>query len=251
MQQRENTFHDQFYTASYMVDEKQRLTPTCLLYLMQDMAVRHADLTGAGWEFLHQYELFWALSRVDVEIIRRPRWHEQIEITTWEKKHNFLIQPRDHQLDTLDGETLVKSTSNWVLLDFEGKPHTLEQFEQYLHPEFDLHAIEKPAARLRDTAFSEDQHPVFKPVQYSHLDMNHHVNNVSYMLWTIDDFDTEFLRTHEITNISLNFLLQMRADDSYGIYRKELAPNDFLSSIVSMNDKVEVCRVRTVWKEEE
>ena len=81
--------------------------------------------------------------------------------------------------------------------------------------------------------------------------MNHHVNNASYVLWAIDDFDKEFLRSHELTSLSLNFIQQMRGDDSYGIYRKEIAPGQFLSSIVSMKEKVEVCRVRTTWKEEE
>ena len=251
MQQLENTFHDHFEITSYMVDEKQRLSPVFIFYLMQDIAVRHCAITGASWEFMHDLQLFWALSRTEVEIVRRPNWHEQIEVTTWEKKPNYLIQPRDHQIDTLNGETLVRSTSNWVLLDAEGKPRTLEGFEHLLHPQLDLHAIERPAARLRESAVSDEQQPIFKPVLFSHLDMNHHVNNASYVLWAIDDFDKEFLRSHELTSLSLNFIQQMRGDDSYGIYRKEIAPGQFLSSIVSMNEKVEVCRVRTTWKEEE
>ena len=79
--------------------------------------------------------------------------------------------------------------------------------------------------------------------------MNSHVNNSYYVQWAMNEFSPEFHNRHELSLISLNYLQQMRSDDSYGIYRKEVAPNDFLLSIVSKSTKEEVCRVRTVWKE--
>lgn len=247
MQHLENTFHKQIAIDSYMVDEKLRLFPTFLFFLMQDVAVRHVDHIGVGWEYLHQFNMFWALSRIDVEILRRPEWHETVEISTWGKKHNFLIQPRDHIVESLDGEVLVRATSNWVLLDTEGKPHQLDEIESLLRNQHDLHAIERPATRLRASAVTDDE-PVFHPVLYSHIDMNSHVNNSYYVQWAMNEFSPEFHNWHELSLISLNYLQQMRSDDSYGIYRKEVAPNDFLLSIVSKSTKEEVCRVRTVWE---
>lgn len=78
--------------------------------------------------------------------------------------------------------------------------------------------------------------------------MNSHVNNSYYVQWVMNEFSPEFHRQHELSLISINYLQQMRGDDSYGIHRKEVATNDFLLSIVSKSTQKEVCRVQTVWK---
>ena len=245
MQQRENTYSEKTSIVSYMVDGQLKVTPTFLFNLMQEVAVNHVAKVGIGWDFLHERNQFWALSRMDVEIRRRPSWHEQIEISTWGKKHSQLIQPRDHQIETLDGEILVRATSNWVILDLEGKPAFLEQYEPLLQNQLDLHAIEKPASRLRQAV--DDVEATFYPVVYSNIDMNRHANNSAYVTWVMDSFDNAFHRTHELTFLSINYLQQTHADDRYAVRKKEIAPNDFICSIYSEREDIEVCRVRTLW----
>lgn len=244
---KDNTFVEGFSIQSYMVDGKLLLTPTFLFNLMQEVAVTHVDHEGIGWDYLNQYRQFWALSRIDVEILRRPRWHESILISTWGKKHNFLIQPRDHQVTTLDGDVLVNATSNWIILDFDGKPQTLDTYEPLLKNNHELHAIERPASRLRQSVPAENL--IFKPVVYSNIDMNRHANNAAYVTWVMDNFSHDFHQAHELTNLSINYLQQMHANDFYAIARKEIAPNQFLDSIYSQNENIEVCRVLTTWKE--
>ncbi len=230
-----------------MVDGRLKLTPTLLFNLMQEAAVNHTDAAGNGWEYLHEKQMFWALSRMDVEILRLPQWHEKVKITTWGKKHNFLVQPRDHQIETLDGEVLVRATSNWVILDFEGKPQMLDQYESILKNNHERHAIESPASRIRQAVVEEN--PTFKPVVYSNIDMNNHANNSAYVTWVIDSFDNDFHQRHELAFLTINYLQQTHADDFYTVAKKEIAPNDFLCSIYTQQNNVEVCRVRTVWKE--
>lgn len=242
----DNTYSEELTISSFMVDGKLLLTPTLLFNLLQDVAVNHVDVVGIGWDFLHGHNQFWALSRMDVEILRRPHWHEQVKITTWGKKHNYLVQPRDFQMETLEGEVLVRATANWVILDTEdGTPKMLDEYEPLLKNNHERHAIEKPAARLRTAVPLGDA--TFQPVVYSCIDMNRHANNSSYVTWAMDSFDNEFHRTHELAFLSINYLQQTHADDEYAVARTETAPNDFLCSIYSKRDQVEVCRVRTVW----
>lgn len=246
MEQRERTHFEKYSIASYMVDGKRKLMPTLMFNLLQEVAVNHADLLGVGWNYLRQFDQFWALSRMDVEILRMPEWLEEVEIFTWPKKNSFLMQPRDYQIKTLDGEILVRSTSNWVILDGEGKPQQLSVYENNLGVVEDLHAINAPASRLRTGVPCEN--PVFKPVVYSNIDMNHHANNSAYVTWVMDSFDNEFHDRHTLVFLSINYLQQTHADDRYAVVKQETAPNDFLCSIYSEKEQVEVCRVRTVWK---
>ena len=229
-----------------MVDGQRRLTPTLMFNLLQEVAVNHADLLGVGWDYLRQFNQFWALSRMDVEILKMPEWLDEVNITTWPKKNTYLMQPRDYQMKSLDGELLVRATSNWVILDGEGKPQQLNTYENNLGIVDDLHAMETSASRLRTGVPCET--PVFKPVVYSNIDMNRHANNAAYVTWVMDSFDNEFHKQHPLAFLSINYLQQTRADDRYAVMKQEIAPNDFLCSIYSEKDLVEVCRVRTVWR---
>lgn len=246
MDQRERTHFEKHTIASFMVDGKRTLTPTLLFNLLQEAAVNHADILGVGWDYLHQFNQFWALSRMDVHILRMPEWLEKVEIFTWPKKNNFLIQPRDYQMEALNGDVLVRATSNWVILDGEGKPHQLNAYEDHLGTQEGLHAVESPASRLRTGVPCEN--PVFKPVVYSNIDMNQHANNSAYVTWVMDSFNNEFHNKYKLSFLAINYLQQTHVDDRYAVVKQETAPGDFLCSIYSEKDLVEVCRVRTVWK---
>ena len=245
MQSYENIYCEKMTIPSYMVDGKLGITPTFLLNIMQEVAVNHVGAIGCGWNFLQQRGQFWALSRMDVLIERRPRWREQVIINTWGKKHNFLVQPRDFLVETEDGEPLVRATSNWVILDFNGKPCELSSIEPLLKNQPNFHSIEKPATRLRQ--FVELGNTVFHPVEYSRIDMNCHANNGSYVHWVMDSFDYAFHQTHELKSISLNYLQQTKPTDRYAVAKKEIEAGLFLCSIYSETAKIEVCRVLTQW----
>ncbi len=233
--------------TSHMVDVKELITPTYLFYLMQDIAVQHADAIGNGWNYLHPMGIFWALTKIDVEIVRRPEWREKISLFTWAKKSEHIIQPRDFEITTAEGEPLVRATSNWVLLDMEGKSHLIKEFRPCSNCNTELHALPHPVSRLRQPVPAENL--TYKPVVYSNVDINHHANNCAYVTWVMDSLSHQFHQNHELKFIAVNFLQQTHAEDSYGIAQKELAPNDLLFSIYAQKGNIEVCRIRTVWED--
>lgn len=244
-----NSLHIENHTVlSFMTDSKRRITPTYILCIMQDAAVNHANTMDIGWDYLHQFNQFWALSRIDLEIIRRPEWREKLILSTWPKKHNHLVQPRDHEITDINGEVLIRATSNWCILDAFGKPQILDNYEERLLVNPNRHAIESPASRLRTKI--ENEHPDYKPVVYSDVDMNQHANNTAYVTWVMNSFNRQFHLHHELTFLSVNFIQQTMGDDRYTIQKQEITKNDFLCSIYSERENIEVCRVRTVWKED-
>lgn len=243
----DNIYFEKLSIHSFMVDEKLRLNIPFLFNLLQEVAVNHTDMVGCGWNYLHTKNQFWALSRMDVELSKRPKWHEEIKVCTWGKKHQFLIQPRDYLIEDSSGETIVRATSNWVILDNHGAPQTLDQYEHLLKNNYEKHAIEKNAARLRQSVHEENA-PFF-PVRHSNIDMNKHANNAAYIMWIMDSFSHQYHQTHELTKLSINYLQQTHANDYYAVMKNEIATNDFLCSIYSQKENIEVCRVRTLWEE--
>ena len=68
---------------------------------------------------LIEQKLFWALSRIRVEILRLPRWGEVIQIETWPCR---LVGPffrRDFIIYNSKNEVLCRGVSGWLLLNSE------------------------------------------------------------------------------------------------------------------------------------
>lgn len=247
MKQLENTYCESFYIPSYLIDYKLKLSPQALFNVMQEAAVNHVAKIGVGWDNLHPNGEFWALSKMDIEFIRRPQWKDTVTINTWGKKHDFLVQPRDFLIESTSGETLIKATSNWVILNQDGKPQLLENYDNKLHNQLDFEVVPHPATRIKplNGAVLSD---IYHPVVYTDLDMNQHANNSAYVVWIMNHFGFEFHQTHEIESLSLNYLAQTRPNDRYTIVQQEVAPNVFVASIIAEIDKAEVCRIQTKWR---
>ena len=87
----ESVWRESFEIKSYNVDFQQNVKPSVLMQFFQEVASNHAASLGAGYDALILRELFWALSRLTVEITRIPKWGETILIETWpvEVKDSF------------------------------------------------------------------------------------------------------------------------------------------------------------------
>ena len=74
---------ESFKITSYQVDFQENIKPTNLMQLFQEAAGNHAAHLGAGYNALLEDKLFWALSRIRVEIGKLPKWGDEIRIETW------------------------------------------------------------------------------------------------------------------------------------------------------------------------
>lgn len=232
---------------SYALDGKLLATPTFLFNILQNIADNHVNKHDIGWNFMHERNMFWAISKMDMEISRRPCWREKVKLTTWGKGRNHLIQPRDYLIETMDGEVLVRATSNWVILDENGKPRLLEELVPDIRFMCENNALNRPAKRLRVPAQGVPSE--FKSVEYSYIDMNRHANNSAYVTWLMNDFSVDYHSSHELIALSVNYLQQTHFTDRYTVVKQELAPNDYLVSMFTEKDNREVCRLQATFRE--
>ncbi|MEG1556302.1 MAG: thioesterase [Bacteroidales bacterium] len=243
-------FEKKIKIPSYLVDNQLNLTPTSLLSLMQEVAGEHSNLYNIGWYFLSQYHMFWALIKLHIKIERMPIWNEEILCTTWEKTHDFIIQPRDYEIFDSEGKLLIAATSSWVILDQEhGKPQKIDHFRNIMREQQDIHAIVEKAPKINKIDLPEKERCVFKPVLHSDLDMNDHVNNTKYAQWLVDDMGHLFSQTHLLKELFINYIAQAKCGEYYAIQTEEKAPNNFISSIITQEESREICRLQTIWEE--
>ena len=231
---------------SSVIDEHQNLSLFGLMQIIQEAANMHVDMNHIGWQDLQTEHKFWVVVKFHLIIDRMPVWKERVILKTWGTPMKHFLHYRDFEMFDTAGNSIIRINSDWVVLDTNtGKP-TLSPLNGEEGVFVDRHTISEPCKKIKPIDISGEH--VYKQVVFSDLDYNNHVNNTRYVQWCIDDYGEEFVSQHIIKEGNINFLAQAHNGDEYGIVKKEVRPNDIISSIFS-KEGVELCRIEILWKD--
>lgn len=221
-------FQKTFEVLSFQIDPLGKLRWSALGDLLQEVAWKHADSRDFG-QALFDKGYMWVLSRMQVKVHRMPSWGDHIIVKTAGRGIDKLFALREFLVEDDRGNVIAESMSAWLLLDVNSK------------------RPQRPNQILPTELFSENSAPNLLPgkpdlpknpgitselsVRPFDLDMNNHVNNVSYIRWVEDlcisegivfnDFLINYLteaKLHEVILLScsgqgLNFLLSGTSQD--------------------------------------
>ena len=222
----ETIWKEDFNIKSYNVDFQQNAKPSALMQFFQEVASNHAAELGAGYDALISRELFWALSRLTVEIGRMPRWGESILIETWPCGSEGLFFRRDFIVYDKDHQIIIRAVSGWLLLAAQ----TLRpQRPSMLGIDLPFNNGRKSLAYFPERLTAQTEQVAFnKKVAYNEIDQNLHVNNTRYLDWATDCFKLKHYQNHRLTGFSLEFLAETHWGDEIELH----IGNDFLNSAI-------------------
>jgi acyl-ACP thioesterase len=86
------------------------------------------------------------------------------------------------------------------------------------------------------------ENPVFQKVALSDLDMNRHVNNASYVRWVFDKFSYDFYNQHQIKEVIINYINQLKPEEKYCIAMQETSSDNFNATLYNEEQR-EVCKI--------
>ncbi len=210
-------YTEKFIVRTNYVDIHRELHLYYLVNMLQDLAARHADKLGFGWDFLSKHGWFWVLIRLRIDILRPPVWKEEIQVETWPKGYDALASYRDFIFTNAQGQEVIKATTSWIVLDRETRrPVRMSQvFKEQVHA-VQKHAIEDPAPKIK---IPQDKKLLRSlKVLYTDLDMNLHTNNANYIRKILDAYPLDFLKAHHPRQLILNFLKETFHNDRLDVY---------------------------------
>lgn len=177
-------FEKKFEVLSFQIDPFGNLRWSALGDLMQEVAWKHADSRDFG-QSLFEKGYMWVLSRMHIKVHRMPSWGDQITVKTAGRGIDKLFALREFFVEDAEGNTIAESMTAWLLLDVRSKRP--QRPNQVLPPElFSENLTQELLPGKLDASYQFEKHSELK-VRPSDLDMNNHVNNVSYIRW-VEDF---------------------------------------------------------------
>lgn len=234
------------------MDFRGHLSVRALCELLQEAAGNHALALGVGVDQLIPQGLTWVLREWQFEMASWPRWREEVTIETWPSGLNEMVATRDFRLLDGGGQPIGRATSRWMVVDFNRR-------RPVRMPDA-VRAIRRPgrAVLAADTLPRAGSHDgpelaVDYRVRFADLDINEHVNNVSYVEWVLETVPREVLRSGSLTALAIAFRAECRSESTVTVERRadpeRSAPGRpaFLHRVLEKEGARELVAARTLW----
>ncbi|CAA3021172.1 oleoyl-acyl carrier thioesterase 1, chloroplastic [Olea europaea subsp. europaea] len=223
------SYKERFIVRCYEVGINKTATVETIANLLQEVGCNHAQGVGFSTDgfattlTMRKLHLIWVTARMHIEIYKYPAWSDMLEIETWCQSEGRIGTRRDWILkDYATGEVIGRATSKWVMMNQDTRrlqkvtDDIRDEYLIYCPKTLRLAFPEENNASLKKIAKLED------PVQFSKiglvprradLDMNQHVNNVTYIGWVLESMPQEIINTHELQTITLDYRRECQHDD--------------------------------------
>ena len=234
---------------SYEVDCHHRLSVLSIFNFMQEAASRHAEALGVSIQQLLSDNYTWLLSRLKIKIESFPVWQDRITISTWPSGAQRLFALRDFQLQDKNNQTVAAAVSAWLVLDVEKRrPVRIRPFVEKLKPLEGQNVLPDTLDKL--PGLEVGTHEKQFVVRYRDLDINQHVNNVSFVEWLVESIPTGVLNTSVLAELEINFMAEAFYEDRIQAACNPLDSQNtsFHHRLIRQHDGQELARARTVWR---
>ena len=188
------------------VDCTRRASVAAIIGYMLDVAGEDADRKGFGISALDSDSTTWVLSRLAVDIETQPKQYEEIAIETWVNEFNRLSSTRNFRIHRGE-ECIAKGVSQWCMLNMETRQVVDMSLlkETYMQAMVDEPSPISAPARLRPITPAGS---ASRPVVYSDIDFNRHVNTLRYIDLIFDNVPLELIEKNEGLRIDINFIAE-------------------------------------------
>jgi len=199
------------------VDKSDSMTLNSIFNFFQEAAISHAENLGVGREAMARTNQVWLLSRMSVQVDRRPRFGETVTVRTWPRGAEKLFTRRDYDILDADGRAAVRASSSWIIVDIiKRRPLRPQSLLENMPRNEGLDALPVAAAGLEENTTLQKcrEHPAL----YTDVDANGHVNNISYIRWIEDAIKPDLLEQAKKMRMDINYLNEVLRNEITGIW---------------------------------
>ena len=217
--------------------------PDVILLSLQVSGMQSIELGVSDKTILEDYNLVWIITEYDIEVVRLPRFAEEITIETEALSYNRLFCYRRFTIYDETGQELIHMLATFVLMDRDSrKVHAVEpEIVAPYQSDFDKKLIRGPKYESLEEPVSKDYH-----VRFYDLDMNGHVNNSKYLDWIFEVMGADFLTQYIPKKINLKYVKEVRPG---GVITSAVERNRLKSKHEITSDGATNAQAIIIWQE--
>ncbi|MCL2192738.1 MAG: thioesterase [Treponema sp.] len=203
------------------IDKSDTMTLNAVLNVFQELAVSHAENLGVGREAMARTGQAWILSRMSVQVDRRPRFGETVTVRSWPRGWEKLFALRDFDARDAQDRPIISARSCWIIIDMEKRrplrPQAVME-SMPLNEGLESLPFTPPGLESRSSMRKIAEHKAM----YNDLDYNGHVNNVSYIRWIENAMDPCLLEKARQSRLDINYMNEVLPGEAVDIWSADI-----------------------------
>jgi acyl-ACP thioesterase len=240
------SLRESFSVRSFEVDAFNELAVPALWGYLQEAAGLSADALGFGVQRTLSAGFTWVLARQRLEIARAARFGETVEIETWPNGIERLAAHREFVV-RCGGEEIAKATSTWFLLDLKSRRPVdpSAALDSAFPRERGPSVLALPGGKVPALETVELERPF--AIRFADIDLNWHVNNVSYVQWLLEGVPKETWHERRPSVVDAQYVAECEWGGRILTRARITGPDQFLHAVVREADGREIARGETAW----
>jgi acyl-ACP thioesterase len=231
-----------FHIDPYMTDFRGKATLPLIGGFLLQVAAKHAEERGFGYQYMMAHKRAWVLSRLVIEMYEYPDNEQDIIINTWVKNVNKLFTERHFSFQNKEGKNIGYGKTVWAGIDIETR-RPANVLELYGLTDF-VADFPCPVENFRKIMPLKEENNGGKfTIRYSDVDINNHLNSIKYIEHFTDMFDIEMFRTKEIQRFEIHFAAEAHYGKRILLYKKEEKLNVFVLEMKTETGLISSARV--------
>ncbi len=268
-------FEEEHRVRGYEVGPNRKSTMITIANLLQEVASNHvvsmwgrSDEGFATDPEMAKEGLIFVMTRMQIQMDSYPAWGDIVHIETWFKESGRMRAQRDWVVRNSDGVEIGRATSTWVTISMKTRrlvrlPDRIrERFSRFrLEDGEDALSEERSRLKLPDLMSDEEVNVLPQIARMSDMDMNGHINNVTYIGWVLETVPEEMQNEKQLYQIEIDYKNECTSGDVVHPLAEESDTPDvfkdvdtvtYVHSLTRHNDAgstpTELIRARTMWR---
>lgn len=216
---------------------KDEVSNIAILEYLEDVAAYHSDSVGIGINTTEETHLNWLLLDWELEVLKRPRYGQVLEIHTWSRGIEKFYAFRDFEVYEEENNLCVIATSKWLLVDSKtGKiarvePEIADRYQsevgKCVFQEEKIKKIKEPQEYISETSYTTRRRDI---------DVIGHMHNLYYLYLAYEALSEEEYKKRPFNHIRIQYKNQIKLGETVKCkYAKEDGEN--IVVIKSKDDK--------------
>ena len=201
----------ELHTFDFDPHKTVRLT-TILNYLQDISTVHYRSLFGKD----HDHAV-WVIVEWDIHFVSPIEKIQKLTVKTKPTYFRKFIAYRAYEILDQAGKIVCTATSKWAYINYETRKQ--ETIPQVLYERFGVPENSQKPLKLDHMDFKIEcvEGMTFKS-RFSDIDINQHVNNVSYLKWALDSLPYEYIKEKSPSRLQVIYKKEVFIDETISVF---------------------------------
>jgi len=185
-----------------------------MINYLAETGFNQLDQMGKTPEVMISLKEAWVVSKTYMEVYRYPVWKDYIQVETWISSINSRNAIRECRYFSEQQELLASARFLCTLVDIEkGVSKVVSDEEQAI---WDINP-----QKANDHIFGDFNMNGLIPhwqrsleINFQHIDLNRHVNNVHYLSWFLSSLPAEIHRKNQVFSFEIIYRRELKLGDT-------------------------------------